>query len=84
MKIAKTYDKNITSSNDFEPCFKTIKETYNVDEIDAEEYLSKFYDSEEEIEALLEDFDYTDEDFLEWVEEQREAHYENELFDREY
>lgn len=85
MKIKVEYDVETTSRYDYEPSFRTVKKVYNVDEIDAEDYINEKYSDleDEEFQEMLNDFDYADKDFLEWVDERQETYYENELFNRE-
>lgn len=77
MKIKIEYDIDTTSRYDYEPSFRTVKKVYNVDEIDAEDYMNEKYSDleEEELEKMIDNFDYYDERFLEWLE--RKNDYEN-------
>lgn len=77
MKIKIEYDIDATSRYDYEPSFRTVKKEFEVDEFDVEEYLlEKIEDlEEEELEKMIDNFDYYDERFLEWLERKNE--YEN-------
>ena len=41
MKIKIEYDIDTTSRYDYEPSFRTVKKVYNVDGIDAEDYMNE-------------------------------------------